>query len=63
MLGLFKNNKVVSEKNKKIEYCICDYFRKLDGVQINFCDKCKKQDNIKTDSFDNFIKRNFVAEI
>ena len=63
MLALFKNNKVVAEKNKNVGYCICDYFRKLDGVQINFCDKCKKQVHINTDSFDNFIKSNITAEI
>jgi len=63
MLGIFKNNKVVSEKNKKIHHCICDYFRKLDGTQITFCNKCKKQDNINVDSFDNFMKNNTTAEI
>ena len=62
MLAVFKNNKVVAEKNKKVHRCICDYFRKLDGY--TFCDKCKNQDNINLDSFDNFIKNNnTTAEI
>ena len=57
MLGIFKNNKVVAEKN-------IDIFKKLDGgSKLTFCDKCKKQVQMKKDSFDNFIKNNLIAEI